>query len=188
MKFTDSPAATSTERVYEAIVELHNQQQDATRYSVQTLTGMPLGRVDDRIKALVTQERIKRGLKGRYMPVEIHPPPRAISKTLMPDGTVKIEIGDDVLTLTPSEDRALSMLMAGAATQVAQIQAGQLMSEMAATMMVRVERIERRQQDSPTLEVAEKLAQAAKTIERVTAAARSSARKPDERQGELSLH
>lgn len=187
MKSNENPAASSTERVYEAIVELNNQQQVATRYSVQALTGMPLGRVDDRIKALVIQERIKRQLKGQYVPVKTHPPARAISKTLMPDGMVKIEIGDDVLTLTPAEDRALSTLMAGAATQVSQIQANQVVTEMAATFMMKVDRIEKRQQESPSLEVAVQLAKAAKTIERVTAAARVSGRKVDERQADLGL-
>lgn len=187
MNSSEKAAATSTDRVYEAIVELHNAQQPATRYSVQTLTGLPLGRVDDRIKALVERERIKRVLKGQYVPVESHPPARAISKTLLPNGCVKIEIGDDVLTLTPAEDRALALLQAGAATQVAQIQAGQAMTEMAATMLMKVEQIERRQLESPTLEVAAKLAQAAATIERVTAAARASGLKVDERQVELAL-
>lgn len=136
--------ATSTERVFEAIVELNNMQQAATRYTVQELTGLPLGRVDDRIKALVERERVKRVLKGQYVPVEAHAPPRPMSKTILPSGAVKIEIGDDVLTLTPAEDRTLAILQAGAATQVAQIQTGQLMTEMAATMMMKVDQIERR--------------------------------------------
>ena len=37
---------------------------------------------------------------------------------MLTDGTVKIEIGDDVLTLTPREDRALAMLQVGAVMQV----------------------------------------------------------------------
>ena len=43
---------------------------------------------------------------------------------MLPDGTVKYEIGDGVLTLTPAEDRALASLSAGAATQAAAIQTG----------------------------------------------------------------
>ena len=137
--------ATSTERVYEGIVELHNLQQQATRYTVQELTGLPLGKVDDRIKTLVEREQIKRVLKGVYIPVEVHPPARAISKMILPGGMVKIEIGDEVLTLTPSEDRALAQLMAGAATHAAQIETGRAVLEMAATMLSKVEVMERRQ-------------------------------------------
>lgn len=137
--------ATSTQRVYEAIVELHNLQQHATRYSVRELTGLPLGRVDDRIKALVEREQIRRVLKGVYIPVEVHPPARAISKMILPGGMVKIEIGDEVLTLTPSEDRVLGLLMAGAATHAAQIETSRAMQEMAAIMLGKVDVMERRQ-------------------------------------------
>ena len=35
-------------------------------------------------------------------------------QTILPDGTVKVEIGDDhVLTLSPREARTMSMMMAG---------------------------------------------------------------------------
>jgi hypothetical protein len=49
------------------------------------------------------------------VPVEVHPPARAMSKTVLPDGTVKVEIDEDVLTLKPKEDRILAMLLAGSA-------------------------------------------------------------------------
>ena len=42
-------------------------------------------------------------------------PPRPISKTILSNGSAKIEIGDEVLLLTPAEDRALGQLMTGAA-------------------------------------------------------------------------
>ena len=144
-------AATSTQRVYEGIVELHNLQQQATRYTVQELTGLPLGKVDDRIKTLVEREQIKRVLKGVYIPVEVHPPARAISKMILPGGMVKIEIGDEVLTLTPSEDRALGLLMAGAATHAAQIETSRAVQEMAAIMLGKVEVMERRQAQAEQL-------------------------------------
>jgi hypothetical protein len=38
-----------------------------------------------------------------------------MSKTVLPDGTVKVEIDEDVLTLKPKEDRILAMLLAGSA-------------------------------------------------------------------------
>lgn len=76
-------AATSTQRVLEALVELHHLGQRATRYTVQELTGLPLAKVDDRIKILVEREEIKRFLKGEYVPVEVHPSARPISKMLL---------------------------------------------------------------------------------------------------------
>ena len=45
------------------------------------------------------------------MPAVKHTPARPMSKTVIPDGSVKLEIGDDILTLTPREDRMLANLM-----------------------------------------------------------------------------
>lgn len=111
-------APTSTQRIYEAVCELHALEQVATRDTVAELTGLKLAIVDDRMRALMGDGKLKRVLRGVYVPVEVHPPARSISKTVLTDGTVKIEIGDDVLTLTPREDRALAMLQVGAAMQV----------------------------------------------------------------------
>lgn len=110
--------ATSTMRILDAVCELHALEQVVTRETVAELTGLKLTIVDDRLRALADDGRVKRVLRGVYVPVEVHPPARSISKTVLDDGTVKIEIGNDVLTLTPREDRALAMLQAGAAIQV----------------------------------------------------------------------
>ena len=93
------------------------------------LTGLKLSIVDDRLRALVDDEKLKRVLRGVYVPVENHPPARAISKTILPDGMVKLEIGDEVLTLTPREDRALAMLMSGSAMSAMNIASDMRLSE-----------------------------------------------------------
>lgn len=113
-----TPAPTSTQRIYEGVCELHALEQVATRDTVAELTGLKLAIVDDRLRALMDDGKLKRVLRGVYVPVEFHPPARCISKTVLTDGTVKIEIGDEVLTLTPREDRALAMLQVGAVMQV----------------------------------------------------------------------
>lgn len=120
----NAPAPTSTQRIYDAVCELHALEQVATRETVAELTGLKLSIVDDRLRALMDDEKIRRVLRGVYVPVEVHPPARSISKTVLTDGTVKIEIGDEVLTLTPREDRALAMLQAGAVMQVLGIATG----------------------------------------------------------------
>ena len=119
-----APAPTSTQRIYDAVCELHALEQVATRETVAELTGLKLAIVDDRLRALMDDGRVKRVLRGVYVPVEVHPPARSISKTVLTDGTVKIEIGDEVLTLTPREGRALAMLQAGAVMQVLGIATG----------------------------------------------------------------
>lgn len=134
---------TSTQRIYDAVCELHALEQVATRETVAELTGLKLTIVDDRLGALVDDERLKRVLRGVYVPVEQHPPARPMGKTVLPDGTVKIEIGDEVLTLTPKEDRALALLQAGAATHAAAIETGRQTSMLVTEFAARIQRLER---------------------------------------------
>ncbi len=51
-------------------------------------------------------------------------PVRAISRTLLPDGATVLEVGDDVLHLTPRESRMLGEVMAGSAQAFAAIEIG----------------------------------------------------------------
>lgn len=125
---------TSTQRVYDAVIDLHRLEQIATRETVAELTGLKLAIVDDRLRALVDDERLKRVLRGVYVPVETHPPARDISKTILSDGSVKIEIGDEVLTLTPREDRMLASLMAGTSAQAIAIQTGHTMAQLSSDL------------------------------------------------------
>ncbi len=108
----------STERVYQAVQELRAAEQIATRETVAALTGLKLSIVDDRLSTLVDDDRLKRLIRGVYELVEAYPAPRAISKTVLPNGYVKYDIGDDVITLTPKEDRVLASLQRGTATEV----------------------------------------------------------------------
>lgn len=111
-----APAAiTSTDRVYSAVQELRAAEQIATRETVAELTGLKLTIVDDRLSTLVDDGRLKRLLRGIYELVEVYPPTRAISKTILADFRVKYDIGDDVITLTPTEARLLAELSVGAA-------------------------------------------------------------------------
>ena len=134
---------TSTERVYEAVRELRAQEQIATRETVAELTGLKQGIVDDRLRTLVDDGRLKRLLRGIYELVEVYPPMRAMSKTILPDGWIKLEIGDYVLLLSPTEDRTLSLLQAGAAAQVAAIETGRQHLFVATELAAKVERLER---------------------------------------------
>lgn len=88
---------------------------EITRHTIAELTQLPRVVVDDRLRALAEDGRIKRLVRGVYALVKQYPPTRPMSKTVLADGFVKIEIGDEVLTLTPREDRVLGGLMAGSA-------------------------------------------------------------------------
>lgn len=141
--YIDAKSPTTTETVLQACLELHRHQQVITRLTIERLTRLKLTIIDDRLKALVEQGKLARVLKGFYEPVAEHATARPISKTVMPDGCIKIEIGDDVLTLTPMEDRILANLQAGAATQVAAIQAGHELAQLAAQMQSSILGLER---------------------------------------------
>lgn len=115
---TNAPTIPSTERVFQAVQELRAHEQIATRETVAALSGLKLSIVDDRLSTLVDDGRLKRLIRGVYELVEVYPPMRAISKTVLPNGYVKYDIGDDVITLTPKEDRVLASLQRGTATEV----------------------------------------------------------------------
>lgn len=104
---------TSTQRVYDAVCELRGLDQIATRETVAELTGLKLAIVDDRLRALVDDEKLKRLLRGVYELVETFPPPRPMSCSILDTGLVKFEIGDQVLDLSPREARTATRLLGG---------------------------------------------------------------------------
>lgn len=134
----------TTQVVLEAVTDLHHQQQVVTRETLARVTGLKLGIIDDRLRALVEREQVARVERGVFVPVVRHPEARLISKMVLPDGTVKIDIGDDhTLTLTPRENRLLGELMAGAATQMASIELGNQAALLAAQLAGQLRRLER---------------------------------------------
>lgn len=134
---------SSTQIILEAVQDLHNQEQIVTRETLHGLTGLKLSVIDDRVGALIDDGLVIRVQRGVFMPAETHPPARAISKTLLPDGTVKIDIGDDVLTLTPREDRMMARLFAGVVMETAAIEVGHKSAVMAGELNARLNRLER---------------------------------------------
>lgn len=140
---------TSTARVFDAVRDLRGLGQIATRETVAALTGLKQGVVDDRLRALVDDGKLKRLLRGVYELVEEYPAARNISKMILDSGYVMIEItgrqgaDDVVLHLTPSEDRALSMLCVGAAGQAILINSTDQHLYLATELAAKVERLER---------------------------------------------
>ena len=139
----ESRRKSSTLIVLEAVEDLHAMEQVVTRETLVEHTGLKLAIVDDRIGALIEDGQMHRVRNGVFVPAAKHPPARALSKTVMPDGMVKIEIGDDVITLTPREDRALATLQAGVAAQFAAINLGHQATALTSGINERVLRLER---------------------------------------------
>lgn len=106
-------AIPSTQRVFDAVRDLRELDQIATRDTVAELTGLKLAVVDDRLRALVDDGKLKRLLRGIYELVETFPEPRELSCSMLSDGWVKLELGDDLLRLTPTEARRAARALAG---------------------------------------------------------------------------
>ncbi len=110
--------------IWETIEDLTTQEQPVTREVIQEITGLKLTTIDSHIKDLIEDGKLSRVIPGVFRIVYTFPPTRIMSKTVLPNGLVKLEIGDEVLTLTPKEDRALAGLQAGVVGQFAAIESG----------------------------------------------------------------
>lgn len=139
---------SSTLKVLHAARDLHALRQLVTRESLEQATGLVLHVVDERIRVLINQQLLVRKQKGVYEPASCWPEPRPMSKTLLPGGLVKIEVGDVVLNLSPDEDRMLAHLQAGSAAQLTAIESNRLHSETNSIILNRLSRLERRK-DAP---------------------------------------
>lgn len=141
-----SQPPSSTAKVFEAVKELRALEQHATRESVAELTGLKMSIVDDRLRHLVADGMLKRLVRGFYELAEQYPQSRPIFFGLLTDGSVKLEIGDDVLTLTPQEARRLARIMGGLADDARVIDSTREHLIVATELMSRVERLERQRE------------------------------------------
>ena len=132
------------EIVYDAVLELYNQQQTVTRETLAEHMTLALGIIDDRLKVLKNEGLIASVQRGVYVPVKTHPASRPVSVTELPDGEVQAEIGDELVKMTPREARTLASLLMGKAAQVSQIEAGQQAAIVVAEMSSRMRAMERR--------------------------------------------
>lgn len=137
------PKRSSTAIVMDAVDELHALEQLVTRETLVEHTGLKLSVIDDRIGVLIEDGQVHRVRSGVFVPAKKFPPARAISHTHLPDGWGKLEIGDEMLTLTPRETRILGAMLQGAALQGAAIESGHHAAVLAASLAERVRKLER---------------------------------------------
>lgn len=117
--------------VLNAVHDLNNAEQIVTREALGKVTNLKLSIVDDRLQTLLDNSKIVRVQRGIYVPVHQHPQARMVSIYRLPDGTVKLEIGDDhIITLAPSEARMVGMSLKAEADQYAQIEIGHHIAKM----------------------------------------------------------
>ena len=129
----------NSQKVLEAIQELHNLEQIVTRENLSSSLAMPMSVIDASLAYLVDCGHIVRIQRGVFRPSVAHSPARMISQSELSDGCVLIEIGDDIsLTLTPKEARVIGTMLQGRAIQYAQIESGQAMIDLANTIKLQI--------------------------------------------------
>lgn len=110
---------SSRNQVRDAITSLLESEIDITSETIARFTGLKMVTVNDCIKNLHERGEIVRLNHGRYKPNIRHEPSRTPSLTITPTGTVKLEIGDDMIEFTPREVQIIAPFFAGINLQVA---------------------------------------------------------------------
>ncbi len=129
---SETPADGSRAIVLACVKRLcdKSEQRVANYCDIVAESGISPHVVKDRCKELVESREIERVSRGVYGAVKVFKPPRPISKTVLADGEVVLEIGDDVVHLTPQEERLLRGMFGSAPVEIhqppPQVQAAQL--------------------------------------------------------------
>ena len=121
-KFEAEKKRGSRQIILDAIVDLHNAEQVVTREVLSSVTGLKMSIVDEHVGNLVDDEKIRRVKAGVFMPFGDSRPARPITRTILPDGTTVLEVGEKVEILSPREARMLGEIFGGAGMQYASIQ------------------------------------------------------------------
>ena len=151
---TTSPNRPTAEIIFEAVQDLHRREQVVTCETLAEMTGLKLSIIDDRLGHLVDNGKIRRVQRGVFVPMEQHKPARPISRTLCPDGTTVLEIGDTVMILSPRESRMLGELLAGSGREYAAIEIGHEAARLNAVLAAQVSEVRRELRQSQGAECA----------------------------------
>ena len=105
---SETPADASRAIVLACIKQLTDEHGSATYQQIIDAAGISPHIVKERCDQLVNvTHEVERISRGVYRAIKAFAPPRPISKTVLADGEVVLEIGDDVVHLTPQEERLL---------------------------------------------------------------------------------
>ncbi len=129
---------SSRDQVYDAILELTDSETPAKAPDIARVTGLAMPIVYDSIKALKQRGRIYSD-NGHFFACDEVQETQAVSHTILPDGRVKLEKGDQVMDLNPREARALAKTLAGSVEQAAVI----LMQHRQNEMQAQIRRLHR---------------------------------------------
>jgi DNA-binding MarR family transcriptional regulator len=114
-----SSKGTTSQQIQDAMRDLRDRGRVCTRQVLSEMLGLKLSIVDDHIKRMKDAGDVRMVVNGVFELVEKTPPDRAVSATYLPDGRVKVEVGDDLLNLSLREAQALGMAVGGVFLQFA---------------------------------------------------------------------
>lgn len=114
-KRTRSPL--TGQMIFQTIVDLGNSNRIATRQVLVESLGFSYAVVDDHVKRMIEDGRLRRVMSGVFEAVPAGPEDRAISITHLPGGFAKLEIGDVCVELSLREVRMVAMATAGVSLQ-----------------------------------------------------------------------
>lgn len=103
--------------IYQTIVDLANSNLIATRSVLMGATGLSYSVIDDHVKRMIDEGRVRRVMNGVFEAVPPSPEDRAVSITHLPGGGCKLEIGDWCSDLSLREMRMIAMATAGVSLQ-----------------------------------------------------------------------
>ncbi len=123
-KPTPAQAKSTGQIIWDAILDLHSQDQVVTRKTLAEVTGYRMTVIDDHISRMHDNEQLRRVRDGVFVPVPRYDPPRPVSGSLTTDGFFVLEVGDKVVVMQPKEARMAGALLAGQFAQFSNIQSG----------------------------------------------------------------
>ena len=103
---------SNRDTVLAAINTICDHREAASRPMLVSMTGLRMQVVDEQVKVLKERGLIRMANAGFYIPVD-QSPDRAVSTTSLPQGRLKVEVGDDLLNLNPREAFNLAKQLAG---------------------------------------------------------------------------
>ena len=134
------------EVVHDALVDIFNAtQRDVTPAQLISKTGYNKYTVSEQLDKLVAIEMtVVRRVRGYYRPAVKFNEARPMSRTILPNGINKVEIGDHCLELVPTEVWKFGQLFNGNSVNEAEImeQNRVLVAQLAAQVRIGQKRIE----------------------------------------------
>lgn len=106
-------ATSVKDTVFQCVVEICGSGKDAYREDVALHTGLKQSVVDEHLKNMASDEQLIRVRRGVYCPAAGLEDDTPVSSTILLDGRVKIETGDQMITVSQRQMARIALLSAG---------------------------------------------------------------------------